>query len=132
MSENDQMLAFYQLLGRLFYNVAQVDGSIREEEYNAVKDAVKYEWEDLEDTFDSFGSDSAFQIEFVFDYLFDNDLEVDGVLHDLKEFKAKNPSLFTDKLNDRIIHTCSMVADAVAGKNKSELIFLTELEQALK
>lgn len=131
MSENDQMLAFYRILGRLFYNVAQVDGTIREEEFNAVKDAIKFEWQDLEDTFDSFGSDSAFQIEFVFDYLLENDLKVNGVLHELKEFKAHNPSLFTDKMNDRIIHTCAMVAEAVAGKNKSELIFLSELKKAL-
>lgn len=76
MGENEKMLAFYRLLGRLFYSVAQVDDVIREEEFKAVKAAVREEWLDFDETFDAFGSDSAFQIEFVFDFLYENDRKV--------------------------------------------------------
>lgn len=132
MGENEKMLAFYRLLGRLFYSVAQVDGVIREEEFKAVKAAVREEWLDFDETFDAFGSDSAFQIEFVFDFLYENDRKVENVLHELKEAKRMNPSLFTENLKKRIINSCAKIATAVAGTNKSELVFLSKLEQALK
>ncbi len=131
MSNDQQMVAFYRVLGNVLYGVAQADRNVRPEEMDEIKKIVKNIWLDAEDTFDTFGSDSAFQIEFVVDYLYENDIEISDALDDLKEFRTKNPSLFTHSVNKRIIDSATKIANAVAGTNKSELTYLVELVEIL-
>jgi len=131
MSNDQQMVAFYRVLGNVFYGIAQADRHVRPEEMDEIKKIVKNEWLDAEDTFDNFGSDSAFQIEFIVDYLYENDIEIEGALFDLKEFKANNPSLFSHSVNKRIVDSASKIANSVAGTNKSELSYLVKLVELL-
>ena len=67
MVDDSIMVHFYRVLGRTFYALAKSDKTVREEELEAMKKAVKDNWLDLEDTYDHFHSDSAYQIEIVFD-----------------------------------------------------------------
>ncbi|MEX1192137.1 MAG: hypothetical protein WEA99_09200 [Brumimicrobium sp.] len=129
--KDETMVAFYQVLGRLFYAAAQADKVIRPEEVQAMKQMVKEEWLDVEDTFDDFNSDSAYQIEIVFDYLLSNDVVVENVIGELKEFKKIHSSLFTDEMNTLILTTTNKIASAFAQKNKSELVFLSQLQIVL-
>jgi hypothetical protein len=130
---NLTFLAFYQLLGRVFYATAQADNEIHEKEIETMKQVVKDHWLALEDSLDEFGSDAAFQIEIVFDHLLENDQVVgESVLDELEEFKSSHPSLFTPEVGKMIMDTSSKIASAFAKRNKSESVFLSQLFLTLK
>lgn len=131
-SNNEVIVTFYQVLGRVFYAAAQADKEVRLEEVEAMKQIVNEEWLNLEDTFDEFNSDSAHQIEIVFDYLLSNDEVIENAIDELKEFKKIHSSLFSDQINRLILITANRIASAFAQKNKSELVFLSQLQLVLK
>lgn len=126
MASDDTMISFYQLLGRVFYAVAMADKKVEKNEILALKQLVKEVWLDVDNTVDEFESDAAFQIEIVFDYLLNNTVEAD-VLKDLKTFKSHYPSIFTPNMIERIMDTSYKIASAFAKRNKSELVFLSQL-----
>ena len=130
--KNTTMVSFYQLLGRIFYATAQADKVIRPEEITELKQMVKDVWIDLEDAADEFNSDAGYQIEIVFDYLLENDIIVENAIKDLKEFKRIHASLFTDQINALIMETAGRIASSFAKRNKSELVFLSQLQIALE
>ncbi|WP_291100349.1 MULTISPECIES: hypothetical protein [unclassified Flavobacterium] len=125
------MIHFYQQLGKVFYSVATVDKTVREEEITRLKEIVKKEWLPLENTFNEFGDDSAYQIEIVFDWLVENDWNIGDVISDFEFFKKEHPSLFTESVNTLILKTAKVIADSFSGKNKSELVLINELSGIL-
>ncbi len=68
-------LNFYQQLGKLFYAVADSDNNIQQDEINKLKKVVREEWLPIEDSVDEFGTDAAYQIEIVFDWLLENNYD---------------------------------------------------------
>ncbi|MFT6443753.1 MAG: hypothetical protein ACJASQ_000097 [Crocinitomicaceae bacterium] len=130
--KNTTMTSFYQLLGRVFYAAAQSDKVIRPEEISVLKQTVKDIWLDVENTFDEFNSDSAYQIEIVFDHLLNNDIVVEDVINELKSFKKIHSSLFTVSIVELIMQTASKIVSSFAKRNKSELVFLSQLRNALE
>jgi hypothetical protein len=130
--KNTTMTSFYQLLGRVFYAAAQADKVIRPEEVSVLKQTVKDVWLDVEKTFDEFNSDSAYQIEIVFDHLLNNDTVVEDVINELKSFKKIHSSLFTVAIVELIMQTASRIVSSYAKRNQSELVFLSQLRNALE
>jgi len=128
---NKTILRFYQLLGKIFYAAAAVDKTVRKEEMTALRESVKAHWLAFDDTFDEFETDSAYQIEIVFDWLTDKNPDPGKAIHSLLVFKEKYPDLFTEKVKGMIMKTASAISYSFAAKNKSELIFLSRLERAL-
>jgi hypothetical protein len=129
---NKTILKFYQLLGKIFYAAAAVDKLVRKEELEALRKSVKTHWIALDETFDEFETDSAYQIEIVFDWLNDKHPDPGKAIHSLQVFKEKYPELFTEKVKAMIMNTASAISSSFAAKNKSELIFLSRLERALE
>lgn len=129
---NKTILRFYQLLGKIFYAAAAVDKLVRKEELEALRNSVKTLWLALDETFDEFETDSAYQIEIVFDWLNDKHPDPGKAIHSLQVFKEKYPELFNEKVKAMIMKTASAISSAFAAKNKSELIFLSRLERALE
>lgn len=125
------MTHFYQQLGKLFYSVASIDKRVREEEISKLKQILKKEWLPFENSIDEFGTDSAYQIEIVFDWLVENDWDIEQVLPDFKNFRKEHESLFTKKINKLILKTARAIADSVFGKNKSEQILINQLDSIL-
>lgn len=126
------MISFYQLLGRVFYAAAQADKVVREEEVAAMKKLVRERWLDLEDTDDAFGTDAAYQIEIVFDYHLQNDLDADAVIQELTEFKEEHPEIFTPEVVELIMETTTKIISSFAQTNKSEVVFLSQLHLLLR
>ena len=110
------MVRFYQQLGKLFYSIAAVDHTIRPEEIAQLKKIIQREWLPLESSFDQFGSDSAYQIEIVLDWLSENE----------------HHSLFTPEINSLITKTAEAVAKSFSGKNKSEHVLISQLNFILQ
>ena len=129
---NETIVALYQLLGRVFYAAAQADKTVRPEEISKLKQIVKEDWLDFEDTADEFNSDSAYQIEIVFDYLVDKGVVQEDVIRELGEFKKIHSSLFTMALVELIMQTAYRIVSSFAKRNKSELVFLSQLRAVLE
>ncbi|MGO4818353.1 hypothetical protein [Flavobacterium sp. W22_SRS_FP1] len=126
------MVLFYQQIGKVFYSIAAVDKTVRPEEVKELKKVLQKEWLPLENSVDSFGSDSAYQIEIVFDWLVENEWNIDQIIPDLKTFRIVHSSLFTDQVNAMILKTAKAIADSFAGKNKSEHVLISQLNAVLE
>lgn len=133
MKPSDTTMArFYQQLGKLFYSIVAVDHTIRPEEITQLKKIIQREWIPLESSFDQFGSDSAYQIEIVLDWLADNEWDYDHHLSDFKIFHNEHHSLFTPEINSLITKTAEAVAKSFSGKNKSEHVLISQLNFILQ
>ena len=122
---------FYQKLGYLFYSVAKADRTINEKEIDALHEMVKKEWLHLESTHDAFGTDAAFQIEIVFDWIRDNDIKAEKAFHAFEQYYKENPSMFDDEVVSKIVKTCKAIAVSFHGNNKAELASLHRMHALL-
>ncbi len=131
-TQGQKDVVFYQNLGRLFYAVAFIDNTVRNEEIETLKKFVSSTWASLDNQPDAYGANSAFQIEVVFNWL---DSEVYSAQDSYDAFAAyytANKSLFTKTICQKIIKTASAIANAFSGLNKSELIILAQLNLLIK
>jgi len=125
-------LGFYQSIGKLFYAIAAADKIVRKKEYDALRKLVKEQWKSMDDYKDDFNTDSAYQIEIVFDWMDYEQLDAANCFEEFKDFKKENDSLFTKERKNLIWETANAIANSFAGKNKSELIMLAKLKSLLK
>lgn len=121
----------YQNLGKLFYAVAASDKVVREEERDTLKNIVKKDWVDVDDFKDEYGSDAAYLIEIIFDWLDENEPSAFSAFKDFKDFKKDHEEFFTPGINKLIWKTADQIASSFSGKNKSELIMLSQLKAIL-
>jgi hypothetical protein len=125
------MTHFYEHLGKVFYSIAAIDKSIRKEEIDKLKQIIQTEWLPLENTFNEFGDDTAYEIEIVFDWLVANEWELEQVIPNFKIFRTEHQSLFTPAVNALIIKTANAIATSFSGKNKSEHVLISQLNSIL-
>lgn len=122
----------YENLGRLFYAVAMIDGVVHVKEMAKLKAFIRKYWLDVDIVEEEYGTDAAFRIETVFDWMLDH--KKDGVVcfGKFQEFYVINKDKFTPFIKVLILDTAHAIANASAGKNKAELILLAKLELFLK
>jgi hypothetical protein len=111
--------AFYHKLGYLFYSVAAADGIIAKEEKDALHKMVLEDWLDLEASNDEYGSDNAYQIEVLFDFLTEKDFPSDRAYEVFEHFFKANLEMFTEDVVDRIYHTSDRIASSFNAKNNA-------------
>jgi hypothetical protein len=122
---------FYQNLGKLFYAVAMADNQVRAVETERVRKYVRQYWLDVDQVEDEFQSDAAYQIETVFDWLEEEEMDGNEYFDQFKEFYKDHPEKFTPALKKLIMETAESIASSFAGKNSSEMLMLVELEKLL-
>lgn len=128
----ETMILFYQHLGKLFYSIAAADDIIRDEEVKQLKKVMHSDWLALDDSIDQFGTDAAFQIEVVFDWLVQIDWRnTEEFLIEFKLFKQHHEHLFTEPVNKLILKTAFSIAESFSGKNKSEMVLISQIERIL-
>ncbi|WP_228235841.1 TerB family tellurite resistance protein [Allomuricauda sp. M10] len=120
---------FYQNLGKLFYAVAMADNQVRAVETERVRKYVRQYWLDVDQVEDEFQSDAAYQIETVFDWLEEEEMDGNEYFDQFKEFYKDHPEKFTPALKKLIMETAESIASSFAGKNSSEMLMLVELEK---
>ncbi len=130
-ASSNTMIHFYQQLGKLFYSIAAVDGTVRKEEIEKLIEIVQKEWVPIETTLNEYGDDSAYQIEIVFDWLVEKEWNSSKVIPNFKIFKKEHPSLFTPQINDLILKTAYAIAESFSGEQKTELDLINELTAVL-
>ncbi len=119
---------FYQNLGKLFYAVAISDRRVHSKEIERLKEAVRQHWLPLDDFVDEFGTDAAFQIETVFDWLMDYEKEGHEYYEEFEAFYTEHKNLFNTEVKNLTMTTARAIASAFAGSNKAELIVLGKLQ----
>ncbi len=122
---------FYQNLGKLFYAVAMTDKKVRPVEVNRLRKYVRQHWLDLDDFEDEFETDSAYQIEIVFDWLENEEKDVDDYYKEFEDFYKEHPKKFTPKVKALTLDTAEAIASSFAGKNKSEMLIISKLKLLL-
>ena len=121
----------YQNIGKLCYAIAAIDRVIKEQEINTLNKIVQKEWLSLDDFEDDFGTDAAYQMEIVFDWLLAHLPNAAHCFKDFEDFKMEHQQLFKPKLNQLIMKTAESIAASFAHKNKSELVLLKDLKLLL-
>lgn len=122
---------FYQNLGKLYYAMAMTDGTVRPSEVKRLRKYVRQHWLDMDGMEDEFGTDSAFQIEIVFDWLQNEEKDGSTYFSDFEAFYREHPEKFGSRAKKLIFETADSIAASFAGKNKSEIIFLERLNNLL-
>lgn len=131
-NENPIHQEFYQHLGRLFYAMAAADQVVRKEEIESLHKMVRKEWLEMDDEVDSFGTDSAFQIEIVFDWMDANKPDAESAYQRFAEYYESHKSLFTPRVKEKILRTTRKIGTSFRDMNKSELIMSAQLENLFK
>jgi len=124
---------FYQNLGKLFYAIAASDNKVHPSELNKLKELVKDKWLDVDPLEDDYGTDAAYEIEIVFDWLDKQQrLNIASCFEDFVDYKNEQKHLFTPKIIKLIQTTAHAIAASFSDVNKSELIMLAKLDLELK
>ena len=126
-------LKFYQNLGRLFYAIAAADRQVQDVEFDKLKELVKKQWLEVDIIEDTYNTDAAYQIEFIFDWLNEEEnLDATACYSTFINYKNEQPHLFTVNIKKLILKTAHAIASSFSGLNKSELIMLAKLDLELK
>lgn len=125
-------IEIYQNLGKLFYAVAMADGTTHVKELNKLKEIVRQEWIHVDRIEDNFQSDAAYQIETVFDWLLEKEINSEDSFKEFSDFYKEYPELFTKPIKSLIMQTANAIAFSFAGKNKSELIVMAKIALLFK
>ena len=124
---------FYQNLGKLFYSIAIADKKVHATEVKKLREAVDKQWLDVDKVTDEFGTDAAYQIEIIFDWLLEQEeKESDTYFEEFRSYYKENTSEFTDSIKGLIWKTADGIAASFSGKNKSELVLLAKLKSLLQ
>jgi len=121
----------YENLGKLFYAIADADDVIHEEEIKTLRNIVEKDWVKVDDFHDEFGTDAAFLIEIMFDWLDENRPPAYQAFYEFKDFKEENEKFFTPDIKGLILKTAESIAISFDGKNNKEKQMLSKLREIL-
>ncbi|CAN5181516.1 hypothetical protein BH23BAC2_BH23BAC2_09960 [soil metagenome] len=121
----------YENLGKLFYAIAAADKEIHKEEVQALKKIVKNDWVKVDDFKDAFGTDEAFYIEIMFDWMEENSPPAYQAFYEFKDFKDENENFFTKRVKDLTWKTADSIATSFDGKNNEVQKMLAKLKEIL-
>lgn len=120
----------YEELGKLFYSIAAADGKVATAEEMALRQAIRDNWESLEDSTDAFGTDKSAMISFAFDYADKEGIELSPVDSFASFFRIHHEK-FTPAIIDNILRTAKAIASAFHNTNIKEQMVLKKLETVL-
>lgn len=123
---------FYQNLGQLFYAIASADNVVRKDEIEKLKGIIRNEWLPLDQAEDKFGTDSAYQIEIVFDWLSERETKSEDSFNKFTAYFKEHSYLFSAQYKKVIAKTAASIASAYHGNNKAELDILFRLNELMK
>jgi len=128
-----KQIAFFQNLGKLFYAIANVDKSVKDEEINKLIDVVKSELGPLSIITNNLKERASDSIINTFKWLRDDDeYDAETCYTSFITFKKEHEDLFSDEIKSLILKTAGAIAASFSGLNKSELIMLAKLNIEFK
>lgn len=127
MKTKNLNITFYQNIAKIFYAIAKADNIVTPTEVKALKQVVKEKWLQVDETFDVFGTDTVYQIEIVFDWLYSKNVTSADCYEDFVEYYQNHSYFFSSEIKKLILETSGRIASSFSQKNKSELILLAKL-----
>jgi hypothetical protein len=127
----EQWQKFYQQTGYLAYAVAAADKHITEAEVRTLKKEVTDNWLALEKTKDEFGTDAAYQIEIVFDWLAEESPSSKEAFEQFSDYVETAGPFLTDDLKMQLVDLANKIAISFHGANKAELDILFRIQKLL-
>lgn len=122
---------FYQKLGYLFYSIAAADHRVSTSEKEVLLALIVEDWLSLDEATDAYGTDSAYQIQILFDFLNEKSFDAENAWSIFERYFKSHITSFDDDIIDRIFHTAARIADGLNGRNKSEVRALARLHLLL-
>ena len=101
---------------------------MRAEEIKTLNELVQKKRVPIDNLSYEYGTDEAYKIEMIFDWLEENAPEADWAFNEFKEYKKDNEKLFTLEINKLSWETADAIAASFSGQNKSEVIMLSKLK----
>lgn len=118
---------FYFHVAKLFYAVASIDGSIRDDECKSMEQALRNEWL----TVYKGKKDIVEEIVRCFYEIRETAITAQQAFDEFVLYKKAHERLFTKQMKKILWEVSCIMADAINRKNKSELILLVHLGQEL-
>ncbi len=87
----------YKNVGKLFYALASIDGSIHTNEVDHLRSYVKSYWLHIDDIEDAHGLNAAFKIEATFDRLLEYRTEPEICFQEFSKFYKENSEAFSSR-----------------------------------
>ncbi len=122
----------YENLGKLFYAIAAVDDEIHKEEIDTLNKIVERDWVRVDDFHDEFGTDAAYLIEIIFDWMDEDKPPAYQAFYEFRDFKKENEKLFTVKINKLIWKTALSISESFEERNPKEQTMLSKLRELIQ
>ncbi len=123
---------FYKHLGILCFAVASADKKITAAETERFIEVINEHWKSLEDSTDEFGTDAVFAAESVFDWQIESFVTAEEAYNTFCQYATDNKSMYTPTVKIKLLQTAEAIASAFSGKNKSEVVMLSRLQEFLR
>jgi hypothetical protein len=123
--------SLYKQLGNLFYAVAKADERITSAEKNVLVELVRYFWKHLDDSTDSYGTDTANIILFQFDVNEENSITADQAFRRFEYFFIANGGSINHYLREKIMISARRIAAGSRYTNQDEMKMLLRLKSIL-
>lgn len=107
------------LIGKIYYAATFADKVIKIEEIEAMTKYIEEDWHEKRI------SDSFYEC-------LNLSYDPTKVIDDVVFHRIQYPELFTAELNRKIVDTTYRIVNASSGTNKSEIVFISQLTNALK
>lgn len=127
----EQWQKFYQQTGYMAYAVASADKHVNEAELRALKKEVTANWLSLEKTKDEFGTDAAYQVEIVFDWLIEETPTSEEAFQRFSDYVEAAGNFLTDDLKMQLVDLANKIALSFHSTNKAELDILFRIQKLL-
>src|SRR5690606_28918234 len=109
-TKKEQGNELYQNLAYLFYAVAMADHNVHRKELEKLNELVKEHWLEVDDIEDAYGTDAAFQIATVFDWLVDQEKNGNEAYEAFEEYYLEHKLLFTPTVKNLAMATSRAIA----------------------
>ncbi|WP_339714104.1 hypothetical protein [uncultured Kriegella sp.] len=122
----------YQSLGKLFYAIAIADKVVRPIEVAELNKNVHTFWLSVDGAEDEYGTDAAYQIAIVFDWLQQEEKESQHYFEEFAAFYKEHSQQFNLKIKQLTWKTACDIALSFRSANTLELNLLTKLRLLLE
>lgn len=110
-----------ELLGKIFYASAMIDGAMKEDEVVRLNQLLREDWASSEN-----------QIIEAFCSCINTGYDVKDIFRDIENFKEAHSLSIPKEEIEKIMKTAYSITNAYSAINKSELIFISKLRNTLE
>lgn len=125
-------ISFYENVGGVFYAIAAIDHSVKQEEYNSLKQCLESNWILYGVTGEDLPKKPEELLEQVFKSAVQKKKDPEKCFEDFADYRKTHSAWFSIPVNKAIWNTANSIANSFAQVDKNEVILLHKLKLVLK